>query len=181
MARGDLSVIGPQATIPRRIAASATRFEYGEPIIQDSVTLSSGVASVNTFTLAAIDILVIGTDNFGGVALEGSEPKNSTSTLIAQTVTCACPVGYLGRIRGKVSTAGDIDTAAELLAIIQDLTDINYNATGAIDGGELYTINSVLDTPADTGAFQIVEGDTAKGTLDVIIDPRAYRIANTIA
>ncbi len=55
MARGDLSVIGPQATIPRRIAASATRFEYGEPIIQDSATITSGTSSANVFTLAAIE------------------------------------------------------------------------------------------------------------------------------
>ncbi len=179
--KGDLSVIGPQATMPRRVAASATRFEVGEPLIQDSATLSSGVASANIFTLAAIDILVIGTDNFGGVALEEAEPKIGTSTLVAQTVNCACPVGHLGRIRGNVSTAADIDTAAELLAIIQNVTEINYNATGGAGSTQLYTINSVLDTPADTGAFTIMEGDIVKGTLDIVMDPRGYRIANTIA
>lgn len=179
--RADLSVIGPQATIPRRIAASATRFETGEPIIQDSATITSGVSSANVFTLAVIDILVIGTDNFGGIALEGAEPKNSTSTLIAQTVNCACPVAWLGRIRGRVTSAAAIDTATELLAIIQNLTDINYNASGGTDGGELYTINSVLDIAADTGAFQIIEGNTGKGTLDVIIDGRGYRTENQVS
>ncbi len=177
MAKADLNVIGPQATLPRRVAASATRFEAGEPLIQASASFSTGAASANVFTLAATDIGVIGTDNFGGVALEDAEPKR-TGTLVAQTVNCACPVGYIGQIEGKAETAGNIDTAAELLAIIQDAVLIDYNASGAADGGELYTIK---DTAAvDTAAFQIVAGDVGSGTLKVIVDPRFYRIANDI-
>ena len=68
--RADLSVIGPQATLPRRIAASATRFDYGEPLIQAAATFSSGAASENVFTVAATDVGIIGTDNFSQVSYD---------------------------------------------------------------------------------------------------------------
>jgi len=175
---GDLSVIGPQATLPRRVAAAATRFYTGEPFIQASATSTSGVATANVFTPAAIDVGVIGTDNFGGVALENAEPKNSSDALTAQTVNCACPVGYLGRVRGKAETKASIDTDAEILLIIQDDVLIDYAATGSPTSGPLYTIQEVA--AATTSAFQIVAGDPTTGTLDVIVDPRFYRIANDI-
>ena len=175
--RGDLSVIGPKATLPRRIAAGSTRFDYGEPLIQDSATLTSGVASANVFTVAAIDVGVIGEDTFGGIAIKEARPVK-TGTLVAQTTMAACPIGFLGRIVGKAETAGNIDTAAELLAIIQDIVTINYDATGASDDGPEFTIKDTA--AADTSAFQIVEGDIVKGTLDVTVDPRFYRIGNDI-
>lgn len=176
--RADLKVIGPQATLPRRVAASATRFEFGEPLIQAGATFSTGTATANVFTLAATDIGVIGSDNFGGIALEGAEPKNSSSTLVAQTVNCACPVSWLGQIEGQAEDSTLMDTASELLDIIQDTALIDYNSSGGTDGGELYTIKET--TSVDTGAFQIVEGNIGKGTLRVIMDGRFYRLANDI-
>lgn len=173
MARGDLQVVGMSGTIPRRVAASATRFEVGEPIIGASRTMTSGASSTNVWTLAAIDVGVLGTDVFGGIAKEGAEPKNSTGTLVAQTVTCAVPVPMIGRIRGVAETAASVDTAAELLALINDRMLIDYNATGAADGGELYTIK--VAPSASTSAFELIEGNTFKGTLDVVCDERIYR------
>lgn len=176
--RGDLSVIGFAQTLPRRIAASATRYEVGEPLIQASATLTVGVSSSNVFTLAATDILVIGTDNFGGIAVSRAKPLG-TGTLVAHTAQASCPIPWLGRIRGVGETKTSIDTDAEILLVIQDAVSIDYSATGASDGGELYTIK-VAGT-ADTAAFQIVDGNAAKQTLDVIVDGRAYRTANDIA
>ena len=57
---GDLSVFGPQAVLPRKIAASATRYASGEPLSAASITWSTGTASSDYFTLSALDILVIG-------------------------------------------------------------------------------------------------------------------------
>ncbi len=177
--KGDLSVIGPQATIPHRVAAAASRFEMGEPLISVA-TLTTGAASTNVFTLAAADFVVAGTNFFGGIALENAEPKNSSGALVAQTVSCACPVGHLGRVRGKAETAGNIDTAAELLAIIQDAVLIDgTDTTGAVDGGPLFTIKDTAS--ADTSLFTIVEGDIVTGTLDVVMDSRGYRTDNDIA
>lgn len=171
--RADLRVTGPQATVERNIAASATRFEFGEPIHAASISLSSGAASANVFTLVAADTVVVGTDRFGGVALEGAEPKNSTGTLVAQFVNCACPIPNAGLLSGQAETVANIDTAAELLAIVNDAVLIDYNATGGTDGGELYTIKDAAS--ADTSAFTVISGNIGKGILDVHIDPRAYR------
>jgi len=170
--RGDLQVItNAQVSRPVRIAASATRFEVGEPL-HSLAASTSGVADVNTYVLAAADTPVIGTHRFGGVAQEGAEPKNSTDTVTAHTTHVAQPVPNIGRIRGKAETVASIDTASELLGVIGDYTLIDYNSTGGTDGGELYTIK---DAAADTSGLEIVEGNVAKGLLEVVVDNNAYR------
>jgi len=171
--RADLQVIGFSQSLPRRVAASATRFSSGEPMIQDSVSWTTGAADANVFTVAAIDILVVGTDVFGGIATEEAEPKNSTNTLTAQTVICSNPIPWLGRIRGTGETYASIDTDAEILALIQDMMLINYDATGASDGGPLFTIK--VAPSADTSGFQLQDGNAATGTLDVTVDGDSYR------
>ena len=169
--RMDLSTVGFAQTLPRRIAASATRFVQGEPL-HGLGALTAGVMDTNTFVLAAADTPVIGTHRFGGIAMKESLPL-TTGTLVAQTALASCPIPDLGRIRGKGETAASVDTDAEILGLIGDVTLIDYNATGASDGGELYTIKNVAS--ADTSGLEIVEGNAAKGTLDVLVDPRAYR------
>lgn len=171
--RGDLSVIGLQFTRKRRIAASATRFEAGEPIHSTATMNGSGVASANTWTLAAADTVVLGTHTLGGIAIKGALPF-ATGTVVAHTTVCACPLPFAGIIRGKAETAANIDTASELLGIINDAVLIDYNATGGTDGGELYTIKDTAS--ADTSGFVIVEGNTAKGTLDVEAYSTVYRV-----
>jgi len=173
----DLETVGFAQTLPRRIAASATRFESGEPCYLDGATLSSGVASSNTYELMDADGIVIGTDTWGGIFMKESRPV-TTGTLVAQTAMCACPIPNLGRIRGRAETVASVDTDAEILLLINDVTLIDYNSTGGSDGGELYTIKETAS--ADTSAFTIVEGNPAKQTLDVVVDGRAYRIANDI-
>lgn len=168
--RGDLTVCGPQTSISVRSSASATRWEAGEPL-HSLATSSSGVSNVNVYVLAAADTPVIGTHKFGGVALKVALP--ATGTLIAQKTHIARPVAWAGVIRGKAETAASIDTASELLGIIQDVTLIDYAATGGADGGELYTIKETAS--ADTSGLEIVDGNIFKGTLDVMIDGRAYR------
>jgi hypothetical protein len=169
---GDLSVIGDSFTRPRYVAASATRFEVGEPLYS-TATMSSGVASSNTWVLAAADFPVLGTHTFGGVAIEEALPKK-TGTLVAQKVNCACPIPHSGLIRGKAESAAAIDTDAELLAIINDAILIDYNSTGGTDGGELYTIKTVAS--ADTSGFAIINGNVYNGTLDVEVYATVYRI-----
>lgn len=176
--KADLHVIGLNQQLPRRIAASATRYEYGEPAYLDGATLSSGAASSNTYELMDADGVVIGTDTWGGIFIDSAEPFES-GTLTAHTTKCACPIPFIGQMEGKAETAANIDTAAELLAIINDVVLIDYDATGGSDSGELYTIQDTA--AADTSAFSIVEGNTSLGTLRVVVDGRAYRIANDIS
>lgn len=176
--RGDLSVHGPQFTRERRVAASATRFEAGEPLYS-TATMSSGAASANTWVLAAADFCVLGSQTtFGGVCLNGALPYK-TGTLVAQTVITAGPIPHAGIMRGKAEVAASVDTAAELLAIINDATLVDYNSTGGSDGGELYTIKETAS--ADTSAFVIVAGNTSRGTLDVEVYATAYRINQDVS
>lgn len=169
--RADLQVIGFSNTLPRRIAASATRYEVGEPL-HSVATSSSGAASVNTYVLAAADTPVIGTHRFGGVAIRQAQPL-ITGTIVAHETMAACPIPSVGRIRGKAETATSVDTDSEILGLIGDYVLIDYNSTGGADGGELYTVKNAAS--ADTSALEIVFGDPVKQTLDVTIDGRGYR------
>jgi hypothetical protein len=171
--RADLSVHGITFTRKRRIAASATRFEAGEPIHSTATMDGSGVASANVWTLAAADTVVLGTHTLGGVALKGALPYK-TGTLVAQTAVCACPVPHAGLIRGKGETLASVDTDSEILGIINDTTLIDYNSTGGTDGGELYTIK--VAASADTSGFVVIDGNAAKGTLDIECYATVYRI-----
>lgn len=171
--RADLQVRGTQVSTPVRIAASATRFEAGEPL-HNLGTLTNGVSSVNTFVLAAADTPVIGTHTFGGVAEKASLPYK-TGTIVAQWSFAARPIGSIGQLWGKGETVANFDTITELVGLLLDVTLIDYNATGGTDGGELYTIKDAAS--ANTSGLQIVNGDIYKGLLGVIIDSRAYRQA----
>lgn len=169
--RADLLAIGLQTQVPRYIAASATRYEVGEPLHSLGVP-TSGEVNVNTYVLAAADTPIIGTHNFGGIASKKCLPLD-TGTVVAHKTMTDCPVAQLGRIRGKAFLTTEMDTLAELTAIMGDTTLIDYNATGASDGGELYTI--ITDATANTSGLRIEDGNPAKGTVDVSVDPRAYR------
>lgn len=170
--RGDLKVVGLQSSYRVRVAASATRFEAGEPL-HSLAALTTGTADVNTYVLAAADTPVIGTHKLGGIALKGAEPFK-TGTLVAQEVPLARPVAWSGVIRGKAEVVASVDTESELLGILQDASLIDYNATGGTDGGELYTLKEA-DSGADTSGLEFVDGNVAKGTLDVVVDGRSYR------
>ena len=70
MAQGDLSVIGPQGSLPRYLVSGGTQILHGEPL-DKTTTLSSGIISANTWLLVNADSVVIGTDLFGGIAMAG--------------------------------------------------------------------------------------------------------------
>lgn len=165
MSKHDLSVIGISGGAREyRVAASATRFYTGEPI-KFAGTYTSGVASVNTVVVAAADTPVIGTDNFVGVAAKDAE-VDSSSTVIAHKTQVIVPIPEITIIRGKAETAGNVDTDAELLGVLWDVTLFDH-ATG------VYTVKETAS--ADTSGLKIVNGDIALGTLDVVVDARAMR------
>jgi hypothetical protein len=133
---------------------------------------NSGVASATTYVLAAADTPVIGTHKFGGVALKDSE-NAAAGTVLEQYLPTANPVPHIGRIRAKGETAASVDTASEIALLVQDVVLIDYNSTGASDGGELYTIK--VAGSADTSGLEIVGGNAALSELEVTVDTRAYR------
>lgn len=169
--RMDLSVVGFAQTLPRYIAASATRYEVGEPLHGLGVP-TSGEVNVNTYVLAAADTPIIATHNFGGVAISNCLPY-LTGTVVAHVAKASCPVPSIGRIRGRAFITTEMDTLSELTAIIGDVTLIDYNATGGSDGGEAYTI--ITDATANTSGLRIEDGNFARGTIDVSVDALAYR------
>lgn len=169
--RGDLSVVGFAQTLPRRIAASTTRFYAGEPA-HSVATSSSGAANVNVYVPAAADSPVVGTHRFGGIFIKNALP-DTTGTLTLQTAMTSNPISNLGRIRGRGETAANVDTQTELDLILGDYTLIDYAATGSPSSGPLYTIKDVAS--ADTSGLEIVDGNTAKSTLDVVVIGVAYR------
>jgi len=171
MARNDLKVKGPQSTRGVYIAASGTAIQAGEPL-HSLGTLTNGVNGTNESVLAAADTPVIGTHRFSGVAVQDSA-LNAAGTTLAQFLNCAKPVPYIGWITGNAEVVASVDTLSELHGLIGDVVLIDYNATGATDGGQLYTIK--VAASADTSGLEIVGGNYVLGTLDVTVDARAYR------
>lgn len=169
--KADLSVVGPRFSRPARVAAAATRFFAGEPM-HSLATYTSGAASVNTVVVAAADTPVIGTHTFLGVSNK-SALVSAANAVVAHKTSISVPVPQCTIIRGKGETAANIDTDAELLAILQDVVLIDYNATGSPTSGPLYTIKDT--SSADTSGLTIVDGNIALGTLDVVVDARALR------
>lgn len=165
MAKLDLTTVGLNGgNQPRRVAASATRFYAGEPIMFAG-TYSSGAASVNTVVVLTDGKPVIGTDNFVGIAAKDAE-VNSAATVIAHKTYVTVPLPFVTRIRGRAKTAANVDTDAELLAITYDA--VLFDLTTAV-----YTIDDTA--AADTSGLIIIDGNPVKSTLDVVVDARATR------
>src|SRR3990167_8422672 len=172
--KADLKVIGPAAIWPRYLVAAGTSIKTGEPV-HSVATSSGGVATANTFVLAAADTPIIGTHRFGGVANEDSLNNSAaTPVVLEQFLNCAIPVPNVGRLRGKAETAASVDTLTELALLLGDFVLIDYAATGGSDGGELYTVKEAAS--ADTSGLELVGGNTAIQTLDAVADARAYRL-----
>jgi hypothetical protein len=169
--RADLRVLGPQASFGRYIAASGTAIVTGEPL-HGLGALSSGVINTPEMVLAAADTPVIGTHKFGGIATKDSRNDSAGATL-AQFLGTANPAPYVGRIRGRAETVASVDTTSELQGICGDAVLIDYSATGAVDGGQLYTIKEVAS--ADTSGLEVVGGIPALSLLDVVVAAQAYR------
>lgn len=171
---GDLLVIGPQANMKRYLVAGGTSIKAGEPVHSVATQNGSGIASANTHVLVEADSPIIGTHRFGGVSLENSlNNKAATPVVIEQFLNTANPVPSVGRLRGKAETAANVDTLTELALLLGDMVLIDWDTTGASDGGELYTIHD--DATADTSGLELIGGNPAIQTLDATLAATAYR------
>lgn len=165
MSKLDLSTVGFNAgNQPRRVAASATRAYAGEPV-NFAGTLSSGVASVNTVVVLTDGKPVIGTDWFQGIFAKDME-VNAAGTVTAHKTLVTVPIPNVTRIRGRAKTGTNVDTDSELLGVLFD--QVLFDLTTAV-----YTIDETA--AADTSGLTVVDGNTAKATIDVTVDPRAMR------
>ncbi len=163
MSVNDLRVIGVSGGARNyRVAAGATRFFIGEPMMR-TPTYSSGASNVNTVVVLTDSKPTVATDDFVGVS---GKSATGTGTLVAHTTQVIVPIPYVTRIRGNMKTKSNVTTDAALVLILNDLVQFGL-ATGA------YTIIETATTNA--AGLQIVNGDPIKGTLDVIVDARAMR------
>lgn len=160
--RPDMTMIGLNAGVSKfRTDANSTDINAGEPVNYGGA-LTSG-ASASNYAFALTDGKpVIGTDQFAGIAAEDSD---HTAT-VDGTVNVQRPIAHLTRIRGKAKTAASVDTDAELLAILHDA--VLFDLTGGV-----YTIDQTA--AANTSGLMVMDGDIAKGTLDVEVDARVLR------
>lgn len=150
---------------PYRVAASATRGYAGEPI-NSLAARTSGAADVNTVVVLTDTKPIIGTDNFVGIATKNMKVNSAGTTVVAHTLMVAVPIPNVTRMRGRAKTAANVDTDAELLAILHD--EVTFDLTASV-----YTID---DTAAsNTSGLMIADGNVTKGTLDVTVDARAMR------
>lgn len=164
VAKHDIRVVGHSAGArPFRVAASATRYYAGEPAMR-TPTYSSGASNVNTVVVLTDTKPRVATDDFVGIFAK--DAPTLPATLAAHTSQVIVPIAGVTLIRGKAKTAANVDTDAELLLILNDLIDFDLTTAK-------YTWD---DTAAsNASAFQIVNGNTAKQTLDCVVDARGLR------
>jgi len=160
----DVGVIGISAVQKHRVAASATRFYAGEPIIFAG-TYTSGVASVNTVVVLTDGKPVIGTDNFVGVSAQDA-PVGTDTTVDADWVDIVEVIPNFTRMRAKAKTTGNVDTLTELVGLLWDF--VLFDLTTGV-----YTIDETA--AADTSGLTIRGGIWEQSMLDVVVDPRAMR------
>lgn len=166
MARLNVSTVGVDGgNHPVRVAASATRFYAGEPLMR-TPTYTTGAISVNTVTPVTDAKTRIATDNFEGIAAADAQ-VDSTATVIAHKNYVTRPIPYITRIRSKAKTAtGIVDTDANLILILGDVIDFDLTSS-------VYTFDGTAASNAST--FSILDGNIYKGTLDCTVDARAMR------
>lgn len=100
-----------------------------------------------------------GTDIFVGVTRsQGTETATANGTIDVELV------GPGTILRGKATTATNMDTAAKLLALTFDY--VNFDRSAVTSVGVLTIDENQGDTPA-TLALCILAGDITKGILDV--------------
>ena len=159
-----MSLIGISGSHRMRVAASATRGYAGEPLITTG-SFTNGVATVNTVVVATDGTGVIGTDVVAGLAVTDMI-VNTSGTVVASKLTVGVPVPFVTKWRGKHKTAGSADTDSEVLGLMWDMAIFDLTSS-------TYTWDV---STADTGAFQVRDGNPVRSTLDCVIDPRGMRV-----
>ena len=160
MARNDMKTVGFCYAEPFRVAASATRGYYGEPMLV-APTYTSGVSDVNTIIVAADATPVIGTDQFVGILAKDME-VNSAGTVTAHRTVVAVPVANSTRIRSQVKTTTTADTESEAIGLLFDI--YKFDLTTA-----KYTWDPAA---ADTAGFTARWYDVVTASLDCVADAR---------
>lgn len=163
MSKFDLRIVGPSFNKEFKVASGATAINVGEPVNAGGA-LTSGANAGNTAVVLTDGKPLIGTDNFAGIAAKAGTHTASAAGVVS--VSRVYP--NVSEIWGAAKSAAAIDTAAELLAILLDA--VLFDLTSSV-----YTIDQAAASNA--AGLTIIDGNTAKGELGVIVDPRAMRVS----
>ena len=171
MAKADLSIVGGAAVTP------VVRFETEDRDTSTLIaTIKAGEPVKRRATdLDAVEILITGEPTYTTTASSfvGIAEKESTETATADgkcDVSVCIP--YITRLRGKATTAGNIDLASELRAFL--LNAVKFDGVSAITGNTdttPYTIDENDTDDQNDAGLVIVDGDIVRGTLDVYVKP----------
>ena len=103
----------------------------------------------------------IGTDDLIGVANSDSTEAAATTEGVVEVITCENNT----EIRGKATTAANIDTQSEIDALLFAWVTFDVAALAGTNGDFTVDENETLDT--NVNGLQIRRGDPVLGTLDV--------------
>ena len=135
----------------RTTSSEPATLKPGEPVI-------IGGAGTNFATRLLNGAPIVNSERLAGIVRKESTETSSANGKVE--VTTILP--YQSVIRGTMNTAGNCDTAAELLGIMYDWITFDWDATN-------YTIDENEGTDHTTRGLCVVAGDIGKTTLDVIV------------
>jgi hypothetical protein len=161
MSVNDIQVIKDAGPVRKIFVASGAvaSISAGEPIKK----------STNAAILCATGDPEVGTDEMLGIA-----SASSTETAAADgNVTYWSLLPGQTTLRGKATTAANVDTAAELAGLIGDW--VAFDLTGAV-----FTIDEDETDDPNVHGLKIIDGDIVRGTLDVLVHSMATEAGTTI-
>jgi hypothetical protein len=167
MSLADISIVAGRGEVlpfkvdDRTTSSATATIKAGEPVKQ---------SNSNYALLLATGDPEQGTDAFIGIAHnESTETSTAEGWLDVDIV-----VPYITRLRGRATTSANINTAAKLLGVLQD--SVTFDLTSGA-----FTIDEDEGDDPNVHSLVIVDGDIAKGTLDVYVKPLATLFGNAIA
>jgi hypothetical protein len=168
MAKHDLQIIQGKGPIfvydvdDRTSSSQSAALEPGEPVKQS--------ASGGNFAIA----LATGDPEVGTDELLGIVRKKSTETsTVDGKVEVRCVIPGETVLRGKATTAANIDTAAKLLLLMGDWVCIDLTGSGTNGAGNVFTFDEDEGSDPNVHGFKIMGGNTTRGTLDCLCNSPA--------
>lgn len=152
MAKADISIVESAGATVREYKQEAnTTILAGEPV-------KIGGTGNNYVTRLATGDPEVGTDRMVGISVsEGTATASADGVVRVLEVIPGKTV-----MRIKATTAANVDTAAELLAILND--SVTFDLTGST-----FTIDEDEGDDPDVHGLVIVGGDYENGTLDFVL------------
>ena len=180
MAKADLEIVGGAASTPvltfeaedRDTSTQIATMKAGEPVKRRATDLD------------AVELIITGEPTYSTTASSfiGIVQKESTETATADgTVDVAVVVPFITKLRGKMTTPGNADTASELRAF--QMNAVKFDGISAITGNTSttkYTIDENDTDDQNDAGLVIVGGDPDRGELDVYVKPLATLFGRSV-